>query len=143
MNDRMSKSDGFGIGELGLIPETTAQDEMDAAEINAQQALTWAQICQRKATCVECDAHISARVYSSGTMGCCVMCEDHWVAYHWRRLRGSVPNIQPTFDNVMAAIRAAAEREAKRAKNCAVCGQSAAWNSGAGQDLCHRHWDSY
>lgn len=26
---------------------------------------------------------------------------------------------------------------------CAICGQPADWNPGAGQNLCDRHWDSY
>jgi hypothetical protein len=145
------KTSGFGIGELGSVPESTPYDDVVAAEIAAKQETSWARLCQRKATCTEnvstvrgehvpCGRPVSERVYFSHTMGCCVMCEHHWIAYHGKRY----PEAELTFEGIMAAIEVERKAEEARVKRCAVCGSAdAVWNSGAGRDLCRRHWDSY
>ena len=76
-----------------------------------------------------CGVDISDAVVATGAMGCRVMCEAHFLAYH-----------------KAASIAEVVEREQKRraVKHvCARCGRPARWISGAGQALCVRHCDDY
>jgi cytochrome c553 len=121
-------------------------DELEAAEIMRPVELSWAKECQLKAHCcqngtpgsnyTQCNEPISERVYFSGTMGCCVMCEKHWLQYHAKAGK--------TFEEIMAHYQKRAEQERQRIKSCAIChNRDANYNSSAGIDLCHRHWDEY
>jgi len=140
----------FGIGrvqDVDLAAEALA--ELEAAEIVAKQSHTHEEQCLADAFCTEnsqnaghgyvpCGASISRRVFFSNTMGCRVLCEQHWISYFARHGLGE------TFEAIMDGYRERSRVEARRVKRCAVCASANAhWNSSAGRDLCPRHWDEY
>jgi hypothetical protein len=113
--------------------------ELEAARIMAEQARQ--EQAKRDAKgdygkCVYCDNHMTnPAIYNSHTPGCCVSCEQCWLKYHHRR--GS------TVAEVLESYRQEREYERKHPPKCARCGRPGAWNSGAGQALCERHWDEH
>jgi hypothetical protein len=150
-SDISEKTSGFGIGELGSVPVSTTLDELEAERIDGEQQISWSEHCWRESSCVDCEIErglkiqISRRVYFSNTMGCKVMCEQCWIKYHIKSL-DRVSNLSDgaTFEMIMAEYRRLDEIEASRVKHCTRCGSTnASWNSGAGQELCPRHWDEY
>lgn len=145
MDDISNKTSEFGIGEAGRTPASTPLDEQEARKISQAQEKSWSEHCWKNSSCVECTIktgeiiQISRRVYFSGTAGCKVMCEQHWLEYH-----ASAYHVSPTWEAVTAAMIAANKRETTRPKRCCVCGSSNAnYNCSAGSDLCSHHWDSY
>ncbi len=135
---------GYGIGRIPQDVDQSAENlaELKAIEINRKQEQSWDEICWRESSCVECEIHdgihtqISRRVYCSGTAGSRVMCEKHWLEHNARHGK--------TFEEVMGKLIELSRQERARIKHCAKCGSTnATWNSGAGRDLCPRHWDEY
>lgn len=82
-------------------------------------------------TCLErgCTEAISDAVLASNGMGCRVMCEPHFLAYH----RAT------TVAEVVERKRKAAAVKHK----CRTCGAPAQWVAGAGGPLCTRHENDY
>ena len=73
MSDSGQKRDGFGIGELGNVPETTAADELAAAQLQPQRRVVeWGE-CQR------CHQRVPKRQLMSASRGTvCPDCFDAW-----------------------------------------------------------------
>lgn len=136
----------YGIGRVPADVDGVAEAmaSLEAAEIMAEQATVWEQRVLRNWQCCERDGdvrcpetHPNLTIWRSGTPGCAVMCERHWLEYH-----RSNPRIGPeaTVEQVLAYYRDLAQQTGR----CAVCGQQTNnWVSGAGRHLCTRHQDNY
>lgn len=149
------KKSGFGIGELGSVPENTPEDMIDTLRIDQQQKRDYLEHLENArlnnggctvvhktsdGTYERCGKTISKRLYHSGAMGSGVLCEEHFVEY-WMKFH---PDWPPTFEGVMEKLHEKAVAERNRVKHCARCGSTnATWNSSAGKDLCQNHWDEY
>ncbi|HBA90872.1 MAG TPA: hypothetical protein DCZ08_03560 [Anaerolineaceae bacterium] len=152
-SDIPEKTSGFGIGELGTVPESNPENIAETLSIENEQSIAWHKHDEQLRLnygCTEnttpgagyhqCGEIISTRVYHSGTMGSRVLCEAHWIEYH----SSSLPGVEKNFGAIMTALDERAGVERSRPKKCARCGSTdATWNSGAGEDLCSNHWDSY
>lgn len=136
------KRDGLGIGEAGrVVPDPLSELEAEHI-IEAQERAEMEAYLADEHLCLDCGKPISRRLLMTHTPGCAVMCEACWVNY-WIQEIGLHPKVE-TFEGVLEELHKRLETEQQRPKRCYICGSpDAQMNSGAGIDLCEKHWDCY
>ncbi len=139
----------YGIGRIpaDVDPASETLANLEAAEIMAQQASEWERHVLRDWQCCEhhrtadgqierCpERNVNLTIWRSGTDGCAVMCEQHWLEYHRARMR----NPEATIEQIISHYH----ELANRTYPCARCGRPAHMNHSAGEALCERHWEAY
>jgi len=131
MDNREVKRDGFGIGELGMIPSSTPLDDYEAEQIMAAAQISWAaKQAAEIITCVKCGCGYTRRTYRVCIPGCAVLCQGCLEAYLQRTFHLSITE----YEDVMLA-------KLQEFHGCeyASCRNRGYWDSDGAGYACENH----